>query len=100
MAGILSTPIGSYTVDGKTTELHSPNEFVAFSYRITPEISVHDSDIVFVGYGVVAPEYGWDDYKGVDLKGKTLVFLINDPPVTDPNDPSKLDNKIASRANV
>ena len=36
--------------------------------------------MVFVGYGVVAPEYGWDDFKGVDLKGKTLVFLINDPP--------------------
>ncbi len=45
-----------------------------------------------MGYGVVAPEFGWDDYKGVDVKGKTIVMLINDPPVPDPADPSKLDD--------
>ena len=44
-----------------------------------------------MGYGVVAPEYGWDDYKGVDVRGKTLIMLVNDPPVPDPKDPSKLD---------
>jgi hypothetical protein len=42
---------------------------------------VDNSDIVFVGYGVVAPEYGWDDYKGVDVNGKTILMLVNDPPV-------------------
>ena len=51
-------------------------------------------DIVFVGYGVVAPEYGWDDYKDVDVKGKTILMLVNDPAVPDPNDPSKLDDKM------
>ena len=40
--------------------------------------------MVFVGYGVQAPEFGWDDYKGVDLKGKTMVVLVGDPPVPDP----------------
>ena len=40
---------------------------------------------VFVGYGTVAPEYGWDDYKGVDVKGKVLVMLVNDPPLEDEN---------------
>ena len=50
--------------------------------------------IVFVGYGVVAPEYGWDDYKGVDVKGKTMLMLINDPPIPDPSDPTKLDPKM------
>jgi Zn-dependent M28 family amino/carboxypeptidase len=50
--------------------------------------------MVFVGYGVVAPEYGWDDFKGVDVRGKTVVMLINDPPVPDPNDPAKLDEKM------
>ena len=44
-----------------------------------------------MGYGVVAPEYGWDDYKGVDVRGKTLIMLVNDPAVPDPKDPSKLD---------
>ena len=46
------------------------------------------SELVFVGYGVVAPEYNWDDYKGVDVKGKTLVMLVGDPPVPDPANPS------------
>src|SRR5207248_5984018 len=46
---------------------------------------------VFVGYGVVAPEYGWDDYKDVDVRGKTLVMLVNDPAVPDPAHPGQLD---------
>ncbi len=46
--------------------------------------SVHlDADMIFVGYGVQAPEYKWDDFKGVDVKGKVIVVLINDPPVPD-----------------
>ena len=94
LAGILSTPTAAFTVGDKKMELASPNEFVAFTQRITPEIEVKGSDVIFVGYGVVAPEYGWDDFKGVDLKGKTLVFLINDPPLTDPSDPAKLDDKM------
>ena len=50
-------------------------------------------EVVFVGYGVDAPEFDWDDFKGVDVKGKTLVMLVNDPPVPDPADPAKLDPK-------
>ncbi|MEO5718527.1 MAG: M28 family metallopeptidase [Chthoniobacterales bacterium] len=94
MAGILTTPTAQLTVGEKKIELQSPNDFVAFTSRITPEIKVEDSEMVFVGYGVVAPEYGWDDFKGVDVKGKTVVFLINDPPIPDPNDASKLDGKM------
>jgi Zn-dependent M28 family amino/carboxypeptidase len=44
-----------------------------------PEVTVKNSDLVFVGYGVVAPEYKWNDYAGIDVKGKTVVILINDP---------------------
>ena len=44
-----------------------------------PNLKVSNSDLVFVGYGVVAPEYNWNDYAGVDVKGKTVVILINDP---------------------
>ena len=58
---------------------------------LADEVKVENSDVVFVGYGVVAPEYGWDDYKGLDVRGKTLIMLVNDPPVPDPKDPSKLD---------
>lgn len=54
-------------------------DIVAMSYRITPQTAIKDSDLVFVGYGINAPERGWNDYKGVDVKGKTVVILINDP---------------------
>ena len=74
----------------QTLTLQHGSEFVAWTKRVQPEVRL-DSDIVFVGYGVVAPEYHWDDYKGVDVKGKVLVMLINDPPVPDPSDPSTLD---------
>ena len=54
-------------------------QFVAGTYRIQPNIAIKDSDVVFVGYGINAPEKGWNDYAGVDVKGKTVVILVNDP---------------------
>lgn len=54
-------------------------DYVAGSYRLQPETRVKDSDVVFVGYGINAPEKGWDDYADVDVKGKTVVILVNDP---------------------
>lgn len=94
LAGIISEPQMSFVVGDKTMDLKYPDDFVASSARLQPEIKVAKSDLVFVGYGVVAPEYGWDDYKGVDVKGKTLLMLINDPAVPDAKDPSKLDDKM------
>jgi len=79
--------------DGKTLKLKYEDDFVAWTKRQQPDISIN-SDLVFVGYGVVAPEYHWDDYKGLDVAGKVLVMLVNDPPVPDPHDPSKLDDKV------
>src|SRR6266403_4016357 len=95
LAGIKSEPKMILAVAGKPpVELKYPDDFVASSARLQPEIKVDNSDLVFVGYGVVAPEYGWDDYKGVDVRGKTILMLINDPAVPDPKDPSKLDEKM------
>src|SRR5246127_1496515 len=94
LAGINSEPRMSFTIGDKTIDLKYPDDFVASSARLQPEIKIEKSDLVFVGYGVVAPEYGWDDYKKVDVKGKTLLMLIGDPPVPDPKDPSKLDDKM------
>jgi len=91
MTGITSHPQASVSVGAKTLELRTPKDFVAFSAVRRPRIDIASSQLVFVGYGVVAPEYHWDDYKGLDVRGKTLVMLINDPPVPDPQDPSKLD---------
>ena len=45
----------------------------------TDSVEVKDSDLVYVGYGIVAPEYGWNDYDGIDVKGKTVIMLVNDP---------------------
>jgi Zn-dependent M28 family amino/carboxypeptidase len=69
------------------------DDVVAWTKRVTEEVKVDASELVFVGYGVQAPEYGWDDYKGVDVTGKTLVMLVNDPPVPDPASPAALDAK-------
>jgi len=94
LAGIKSEPRMSFVVGDKTMDLKYSDDFVASSARLQPEIKIEKSDVVFVGYGVVAPEYGWDDYKNVDVRGKTLLMLIGDPPVPDPKDPSKLDDKM------
>ena len=94
LAGIKSEPRMSFTVADKTMDLKYPDDFVASSARLQPEIKIDKTDVVFVGYGVVAPEYGWNDYKNVDVRGKTLLMLIGDPPVPDPKDPAKLNDKM------
>jgi Zn-dependent M28 family amino/carboxypeptidase len=63
----------------QTLTFKPSSEFVAGSYRITPHTEVKDSELVFVGYGINAPELGWNDYAGIDMKGKTAVILVNDP---------------------
>jgi len=94
LAGIKSEPRMSFTIGDKTMVLKYPDDFVASSARLQPEIKIDKANVVFVGYGVVAPEYGWNDYKDVDVRGKTLLMLIGDPPVPDPKDPAKLSDKI------
>ncbi len=82
----------SLSVAGKKIPMQRGTDFTAVTARFLPEVKIENSDLVFVGYGVQAPEYGWDDYKGLDVKGKTIVMLINDPAVPDPQDASKLDD--------
>jgi Zn-dependent M28 family amino/carboxypeptidase len=55
------------------------DDFVVFSRRLQDDIELKNSEMVFAGYGIVAPEYGWDDYKNLDVKGKTVVVMVNDP---------------------
>jgi Zn-dependent M28 family amino/carboxypeptidase len=76
---------------GTDIPLRQLEEIVAWSQRPDTAVAVQDAGIVFVGYGVVAPELGWDDFKGVDVRGKTVVMLIGDPPVPDPADSTRLD---------
>jgi Zn-dependent M28 family amino/carboxypeptidase len=67
---------------GRTMMANYRDDFVAWTKRVVDSASM-DAELVFVGYGVQAPEFDWDDFKGVDVKGKVLVVLINDPPVAD-----------------
>jgi Zn-dependent M28 family amino/carboxypeptidase len=94
LVGFTAQATASFSAGAKKIDLEFPKDYVAVSRRFVPESKVENSDVVFVGYGVVAPEYGWDDYKGVDVRGKTIVMLINDPAVPDANDPTKLDDKM------
>ncbi len=54
-------------------------DFVAITNKVVTDVSLENSELVFAGYGIVAPGYGWNDYEGIDWKGKTAVVLINDP---------------------
>ncbi len=83
LVGITSKPVLEFTVGGQPLPMTNINDFVAATSRVTPQLSVKDSDVIFVGYGVVAPEFGWDDFKDIDVRGKTIVVLVNDPPVVD-----------------
>ena len=95
MVGMLTDPATSlsFRKGGVTQTLAYKDDVVAWTKRVEPRVSIDASDVVFVGYGIQAPEYQWDDYKGVDLAGKTVIVLVNDPPVPDPADPARLDPK-------
>src|SRR5687768_8491315 len=91
LVGFSTQPTMTLASAGGTKQLTFLTDYVAVSRHFQPEVRVDNSDIVFVGYGVVAPEYGWDDYKEVDVRGKTILMLINDPAVPLGSDPTKLD---------
>ena len=65
--------------DGKSLSLKYGDQAVYWTKRVVPQVSLDASELVFVGYGIVEPAMGWNDYAGVDMKGKTAVILINDP---------------------
>ncbi len=69
------------------------DDLIAFSKHVVDEVTIENSELVFAGYGVQAPEYSWDDFKGMDVKGKTIIVLVNDPPVPDPANAEELDAK-------
>ena len=70
------------------------DDVVAWTKHVGDGAAIEASDLVFAGYGVEAPEFNWNDFKDVDVKGKTIVVLVNDPQIPDPADPKKLDAKV------
>ena len=80
---ITGRPQGLLSIKGRRQTSDSrynfKEQFVAWTKRLAPQVALNNTPMVFVGYGVVAPEYGWNDYAGTDVRGKTVVILVNDP---------------------
>ena len=70
------------TMDGDSLKLEPGKDYVAWTKHVVDQVEI-DAEFVFVGYGAVAPEYEWDDFGDVDVEGKILLFLVNDPPLDD-----------------
>jgi Zn-dependent M28 family amino/carboxypeptidase len=81
MVEITAQDVRPFTFSGGKTPVTMAyrTDMVAGTYRVTPSVEVKGSPVVFVGYGITAPEKGWDDYAGIDVRGKTVVILVNDP---------------------
>src|SRR2546427_27944 len=87
MVGVTPTPDTRFWLvpeQGSAMELRPLEDYVAYDQAQQPESDI-DAEVVFVGYGIEAPEYNWDDYKGTDVKGKVLLMLVNEPPSDDDN---------------
>ena len=85
LVGITTLPETKFSLvpkQGETMNLKPLDEYVAYDQTQQPESDI-DAEVVFVGYGIEAPEYNWDDYKGVDVRGKVLLMLVNEPPSDD-----------------
>ncbi|NLA48421.1 MAG: M28 family peptidase, partial [Bacteroidales bacterium] len=78
---LTSDPDKSLLIKGGKTALtlSSPVDFVGWSSQTSELINIEESELVFIGYGINAPEFGWNDYEGIDVKGKTVLMLVNDP---------------------
>ena len=86
LVGITTLPETHFVLlpkQGAPMDLKPLDEYVAYDQTQQSQSDIA-ADIVYVGYGIEAPEYNWDDYKGVDVRGKVLLMLVNEPPSDDP----------------
>ena len=81
MVEVTSQPSATMQITGGRTSITLNNliDFVAFTRREVDSVQLNNSPVIFAGYGIVAPEYHWNDYAGLDVKGKTVIVLVNDP---------------------
>ena len=91
MVGFLSQPRIDVESGGKHVPLNFQDDFVHDYPALRSSVSTKKSGVVFAGYGIVAPEYGWDDYKDADVRNKLVIVLSGEPSAPDKRDPSKLD---------
>jgi Zn-dependent M28 family amino/carboxypeptidase len=90
LVAITAEPVKHLTIGNIHFEFRK--DYVANSATLKETLELKDSELVFVGYGIVAPEYNWNDYAGLDVKGKTVVILVNDPGFAT-QDPQLFDGK-------
>ncbi|HSA94290.1 MAG TPA: M28 family peptidase [Terriglobales bacterium] len=86
LVGLTTQPESTYALvpaSGEEMKLSMLDDYVVMDQTQGTESDI-DAPVVFVGYGISAPEFGWDDYKGANLKGKVLLMLVNEPPSLDP----------------
>ncbi|HSD29083.1 MAG TPA: M20/M25/M40 family metallo-hydrolase [Vicinamibacteria bacterium] len=88
---VQGTPSLVFRKGGAERRLAWRDDYVAWTKRVAERVGLDASELVFAGYGVQAPEFQWDDFKGVDVRGKTIVVLVGDPPVPDPAKAGELD---------
>ncbi|MFZ1676895.1 MAG: M28 family metallopeptidase [Saprospiraceae bacterium] len=80
MVEITGHPAQQLDLEGPNKiSLHLGDQYVAYTQRPEEKVSLNSSEVVFCGFGIVAPEIGWNDYKDIDMKGKTALVLVNDP---------------------
>ena len=81
LIAVTARPEGNrITVRGKKkAQLKYPEDLVVWTARATDQIDLPKAEFVFCGFGIHAPEYGWDDYEGIDVKGKIVIAMVNDP---------------------
>jgi len=94
LISIRSKPYARFRVGDQQMVPTAFEDFVAITRQDLPRVEIGGSEVVFAGYGVSAPEYEWDDFKGLDVRGKTLLVLVGDPPVPASDDPGRLDPKL------
>jgi Zn-dependent M28 family amino/carboxypeptidase len=93
LVGITASNTRPLTISGKGPKATFKwrDDLVAWTRRVTDTSSLENSELIFAGYGVTASEFKWDDFKDVDVKGKTIIVLVNDPQIPSAADPSQLD---------
>ncbi|MBQ8022263.1 MAG: M28 family peptidase [Bacteroidales bacterium] len=87
MISVTSKPVGGkFTVKGRRkAELTYPEDMVVWTARATDRVELPAAEFVFCGFGIHAPEYGWDDYEGIDVRGKIVIAMVNDPGFYNPS---------------
>jgi len=81
MLGVTSELRAQFLTDDERWVMKTGDDIIGNTYRTNKSVNLRRADLIFCGYGVNAPEYGWNDYEGVDVKGKVVVVLVNDPPI-------------------